>query len=63
MARYPLNLPVRLKQDAERWAREQGTSLNQFIVWAVAEKLGEFALRADRHPWYAGRAFGSRLWS
>jgi uncharacterized protein (DUF433 family) len=40
MARYPLNLPARLKHDAERWASNQGVSLNQFILWAVAEKVG-----------------------
>jgi uncharacterized protein (DUF433 family) len=40
MARYPLNLPVRLKQEAEEWAADQGVSLNQFIMWAVAEKVG-----------------------
>ncbi len=40
MARYPLNLPARLKHEAERWASNQGVSLNQFILWAVAEKVG-----------------------
>ena len=40
MARYPLNLPARLKHEAERWAAVQGVSLNQFILWAVAEKVG-----------------------
>jgi uncharacterized protein (DUF433 family) len=45
MARYPLNLPVQLKKEAERWAASQGVSLNQFIMWSVAEKVG--ALRED----------------
>lgn len=40
MARYPLNLPAQLKQEAEKWAADQGVSLNQFIMWAVAEKVG-----------------------
>jgi len=40
MARYTLNLPVQLKQDAETWAAQQGVSLNQFILGAVAEKIG-----------------------
>jgi uncharacterized protein (DUF433 family) len=40
MARYPLNLPVQLKKEAERWAEAQGVSLNQFIMWSVAEKVG-----------------------
>lgn len=40
MARYALNLPAQLKHDAETWAVRQGVSLNQFILWAVAEKVG-----------------------
>lgn len=40
MARYPLSLPVQLKQEAETLATQQGVSLNQFILWAVAEKVG-----------------------
>ncbi len=40
MARYPLNLPAKLKQEAEEWAADQGVSLNQFILWSVAEKVG-----------------------
>ena len=40
MARYPLNLPGSLKQEAEAQAVKQGISLNQFILWAVAEKVG-----------------------
>ena len=41
MARYALNLPNALKRDAERLAKEQGVSLNQFILWSVAEKVGQ----------------------
>lgn len=40
MARYPLNLPQQLKQEAEELAKQQGISLNQFILWATAEKVG-----------------------
>lgn len=36
---YALRLPASLKQAAETVARADGTSLNQFIVTAVAEKL------------------------
>jgi len=39
MSRYPLNLPTQLKADAARWAVSQGVSLNQFILWAVSEKV------------------------
>ncbi len=62
MARYPLNLPINLKQEAERWARQQGSSLNQFILWAVAEKVGELKQHLDdsRFPQVAYRLGASR---
>ncbi len=47
MARYPLNLPTVLKEDAEQYAAEQGVSLNQFILWAVSEKIGSLRQRLD----------------
>jgi uncharacterized protein (DUF433 family) len=53
MARYPLNLPVQLKQEAEEWAARQGVSLNQFIMWAVAEKVGALDQSLD-DPVYPG---------
>jgi len=37
---YPLKLPLSLKQAAERLAREDGVSLNQWIAIAVAQKVG-----------------------
>ena len=40
MTRYALNLPNELKRDAETLAKKQGVSLNQFILWSVAEKVG-----------------------
>jgi uncharacterized protein (DUF433 family) len=43
MPRYALSLPQQLKQRAEAIARRQGVSLNQFILWAVAEKVGALA--------------------
>ncbi len=36
---YALRLPPSLKREVEKVARDDGTSLNQFIVTAVAEKL------------------------
>jgi uncharacterized protein (DUF1778 family) len=51
---YALRLPASLKRALEEVAREDGTTLNQFIVSAVAEKLGAlktaeyFAKRAAR---------------
>jgi uncharacterized protein (DUF433 family) len=47
MTRYALNLPNALKRDAERIAKEQGVSLNQFILWSVAEKVGSLLQELD----------------
>ncbi len=47
MSRYPLNLPSELRQEAARLAERQGISLNQFILWAVAEKVGELRRSLD----------------
>ena len=47
MSRYALSLPVQLKKEAEEWAARQGVSLNQFILWAVAEKLGALRTQVD----------------
>ncbi len=38
-ANYALRLQAALKAEAERVAKEEGTTLNQFINVAVAEKL------------------------
>ena len=40
--KYPLQLPASLKDTAARLAREDGVSLNQWIVAAVAQKIGAF---------------------
>ncbi|MBS3998514.1 MAG: pilus assembly protein HicB [Hydrogenophaga sp.] len=63
---YALRLPTSLKQGAEQVAREDGTTLNQFIVSAVAEKLSAmktaqyFAERAQRGDLQAALAFLNR---
>ncbi|MCP5112570.1 MAG: toxin-antitoxin system HicB family antitoxin [bacterium] len=36
---YPLRLPVSLKAAVEKLSKEDGTSINQFVVTAVAEKV------------------------
>lgn len=41
--RYPLQLPASLRETAMRYAREDGVSLNQWIVAAVAQKIGAVA--------------------
>ena len=55
MSNYTLRLLASLKAEAEKVAEEEGTTLNQFINVAVAEKLAalrtryfqERAVRAD----------------
>ncbi len=53
---YPLRLPASLKAAVEKISKEEGTSINQFVVMAVAEKISaidtakyfeERAARAD----------------
>ena len=36
---YPLRLPKSVKSAAEKLARDEGISMNQFVATAVAEKL------------------------
>ena len=50
--RYPLNLPVELKQEAAQLARQQGISLNQFFLWSISEKVAELKTSLDDplHP-------------
>lgn len=39
MESYSVNLPLQLQQEAEQWAANQGVPFDQFILWAVAEKV------------------------
>ena len=56
---YPLRLPVSIKAEAEKLAAADGTSLNQFVATAVAEKVAAlrtasyFAERRGRADWDA----------
>ena len=56
---YPLRLPVSIKSEAEKLAASDGTSLNQFVATAVAEKVAAlrtasyFAERRGRADWEA----------
>ena len=45
-ASYQLRLPVSLKNAVAEASREEGTSINQFVVVALAEKLA--AIRTKR---------------
>ena len=38
--KYPLSLPISLKETAARLAKDDGVSLNQWIATAVAQKIG-----------------------
>lgn len=59
MAGYALRLPASTKAEAERLAAEDGSSLNQFVATAVAEKISSlralrfFAQRKGKADWAA----------
>ena len=40
---FPLRLPASLRTAVDRLARDEGTSANQFIAMAVAEKVSALA--------------------
>jgi hypothetical protein len=44
---YPLKLPLSTKKAAQRLAKEDGVSLNQWIAVAVAEKVGVIETAAE----------------
>jgi len=44
---YPLKLPQSIKRAAERLAKEDGVSLNQWISVAVAQKVGTMETAAE----------------
>jgi len=61
MPRYPLKLPNSVKKAAQRLAKEDGVSLNQWIAAAVAEKVGVIETAADFFKKRAGKAKGDGL--
>jgi len=60
-ATYPLKLPVSIKKAAQRLAKEDGVSLNQWIAAAVAQKVGVTETAAEFFKKRAGRARGEGL--
>jgi hypothetical protein len=44
---YPLKSPLSTKKAAQRLAKEDGVSLNQWIAVAVAEKIGVVETAAE----------------
>jgi hypothetical protein len=60
-ATYPLKLPMSVKKAAQRLAKEDGVSLNQWIAVAVAEKIGVIETAAEFFQKRAGSATGEGL--
>ena len=60
-ATYPLKLPLSVKKAAQRLAKEDGVSLNQWIAAAVAEKVGVIETANDFFRKRAGKATGSGM--
>jgi hypothetical protein len=58
---YPLKLPVSIKKAAQRLAKEDGVSLNQWIAVAVAQKVGVAETAAAFFARRADAASGNRL--
>ena len=55
-AAYPLKLPISMKIAAERLAKEDGVSLNQWISVAIAQKIGVVETAADFLKLRTGKA-------
>jgi HicB family len=55
-ASYPLKLPMSLKAAAQRLAKEDGVSLNQWIAVSIAQKIGVVETAADFLKQRAGEA-------
>lgn len=60
-ATYPLKLPMSVKKAAQRLAKEDGVSLNQWIAAAVAEKVGVVETAAEFFKKRAGKSTGSEM--
>jgi hypothetical protein len=60
-ATYPLKLPLSIKKAAQRLAKEDGVSLNQWIAVAVAEKVGVVETAAEFFQKRARKATGAGL--
>jgi hypothetical protein len=60
-ATYPLKLPLSIKKAAQRLAKEDGVSLNQWIAAAVAQKVGVVETAAEFFRKRAGKATGAGM--
>lgn len=52
---YPLRLPQSLKTAVEKLSKEDGTSINQFVVMAVAETVSAMNTARFSRNGVAGR--------
>ncbi len=53
---FSLRLPASLKAAVEKFAAEDGTSMNQFLVMAAAEKLTALRTAEDFFAQYKGKS-------
>lgn len=62
MLRNPLTLPAELESEAQRWAESHRVPLEQFVLWAVAEKVARLreGLEDPRFPHVVYRMGASR---
>jgi hypothetical protein len=60
-ATYPLKLPLSIKRAAQRLAKEDGVSLNQWIAAAVAQKVGVVETAAEFFRKRAGKSTGAGM--
>ena len=58
---YPLKISESLKLEAQRRAKLDGVSLNQWIATAIAEKIGSVNAMEYFHKRASGSNQGSRL--
>lgn len=58
---YPLKLPLSVKKAAQRLAKQDGVSLNQWIAVAVAQKVGVAETAEDFFAHRTKNATGKRL--
>ncbi|MBE0473897.1 hypothetical protein [Rhodoferax sp.] len=65
MSNYALRLPESLKQAAKRIAAEDDTTMNQFFVVAIAEKISamETARFFDKRAALSGRDAANAAWA
>ena len=59
MSAYALRLPASIKAEAEKLAAEDGTSLNQFVASAVAEKISALRTASYFAPFRARANFAA----